>query len=124
MGNIEKIVKILFQGDDQVSETITSLSSKLGDIGDVAESVAQPWAEVADKILATDAALAALAVGGLVYAFTKSVEFEGSIVELNKVLGDNPTALNDAADAAMNLSNEYGKSATDILGSTADFKHF
>lgn len=122
MANIEKIVKILFQGDDQVSETITSLSGKLGNIRDVAEGVAQPWADVADKVLAADVALAALAAGGIAYAFTKSVEFEGSIVELNKVLGDSPYGLSAASEAALDLSNEYGKSATSVLGSTADFK--
>lgn len=122
MGDVEKTVKILFQGDDQVSSIVTGIADKMGSFGDIAGDIASPWAAVAENILAVDAALAAMAVGGLAYAFVKSTEFESAVIDLNKVLGENPTGLNAAADAAINLSNQYGKSSTEILSSTAGFK--
>ncbi len=123
MGDLEKTVKILFQGDDQVSNTIKSLSGNLGDFSGAITDIASPWADLADNIIKVDAALAALAVGGLAYAYSKAIEFEGSIVELNKVLGDDSSAdLEAASNAAIDLSNAYGQSATSILSSTANFK--
>ncbi len=123
MGDLEKTVKILFQGDDQVSQTINSLSGTLGSFESIVGSVADPFADIADGVIKADAALSAMAVGGLAYAFTKAMQFESAAVELNKVLGDEtPESLAIAQDAAIDLSNQYGQSASDILNSTANFK--
>lgn len=122
MADLEKTVKILFNGDDQISKTISSISSNVSDFGSKMGDIADPWANIADSVLKVDAAMTALAVGGLAYAFTKSMEFESSVIELNKVLGENPEGLRLAKEAALSLSDQYGQSATSILGSTANFK--
>jgi TP901 family phage tail tape measure protein len=44
------------------------------------------------------------------------------VVELEKVLGDQPEALEAAKKAAFDLSRQYGESSSAILLSTADFK--
>lgn len=122
MADLEKIVKILFQGDDQVSASMNGIAGNMSDFGSIATSAAEPWAAVADNILMADAALAALAVGGLAYAFNASKNFETATIELNKVMGDNPEGVRLAAAAATELSNQYGIAATNVLSSTAEFK--
>jgi TP901 family phage tail tape measure protein len=121
MADLEKTVKILFLGEDQISKTITDIGSKVDVFSATIESIANPLAGVADGVIKTDAALAAMAIGGLAYAFTKSKDFESAVIELQKVLGDGESA--DAAiKSAKDLSNTYGQSATDILGATAGFR--
>lgn len=121
MADLEKTVKILFEGDDQVSNAVNSMAGNVSNFTDLAGNAAAPWADLADNILMVDAALAALAVGGLAYAFERSTEFESSILELQKVLGDTED-INIAIGSARELSNQYGESANDILGSMAGFR--
>ena len=122
MATVEKTVSILFSGDDQLSGKVKNIekqfSSFAGNIGDITA----PLAGMADNILKVDAALVALAVGGLVYAFSKSSEFESAVVELKKVLGDQPEALEAATKAAFDLSRQYGESSSAVLLSSANFK--
>ncbi|KKN41615.1 hypothetical protein LCGC14_0721480 [marine sediment metagenome] len=120
--SVQKIIEIVFAGDDQLSGVIGSVSGNVSAFGEGLGNITGPLAGVADNILKLDAALGALAIGGLAFAFTKSIEFESSMVELRKVVGDQPEVLEAAKKAALDLSNTYGESASDILLSTADFK--
>ncbi|MFO7598029.1 MAG: phage tail tape measure protein, partial [Desulfocurvibacter africanus] len=122
MADIEKTISIIFNGEDRVSQVVTSISGKLNQFDAVAGAIADPFAKVADGVLAADAALAALALGGLAYAYTKSVSFEAALIDLEKVIGDQPEALAAAKKAAFDLSSQYGTSSTEILASIANFK--
>jgi TP901 family phage tail tape measure protein len=77
-------------------------------------------AKAADAVLAMDAALAAMATGALVYAFNESKNFENSVVELKKVLGDTDD-IDTAISKALELSEVYGESAGSIVESFANF---
>lgn len=122
MASIEKTVAIVFAGKDDVSKTIKKIGSSLDSLDTGAQAIASPFAKLADGILAVDAALTALAVGGLAYAFIKSKDFESASIELQKVLGDEIESLGDAEKAALDLSSAYGESSSEILESTANFK--
>ena len=122
MSSIEKTVAIVFSGKDDVSKTIQKIGSSLDSLDAGAQAIASPFAKLADGILAVDAALATLAAGGLAYAFIKSKEFESATIELQKVIGDEIDSLDAAKEAALDLSRQYGESASDILSSTANFK--
>lgn len=122
MADLKKTIEIIFQGTDKLGGTVSNIRSSLSGLETGIGTIADPLASVAEGILAADAALAALAAGGLAYAYSKSVEFEGAQIELQKVMGDQPAAIDAAARAAIDLSNTYGQAATDILASTADFK--
>ena len=94
--SVQKTIEIIFAGSDKVSGTIDTVSGNLSDFGSKVEAIAAPLADVADKVLKIDAVLAALAAGGLAYAYAKSAEFESAVIELEKVLGDQPEALERA----------------------------
>ena len=123
MADLEKTIQIIFGGDDRVSKVISGIEGKMSGLSSVAETVASPFALIADGVLKVDAALAALAAGGLAVAFAKSVQFESALVDLKKVLGDKELAgLETARGAAIALSEAYGESSADILQSMANFK--
>ena len=121
--SVQKIIEIVFAGDDKVSGTIKDIGAAFGTLEAGLQDALTPFAALADGVLKTDAALAALAVGGLALAFNKSADFEGAMIELQKVLGeDNPAAMALAKQAAFDLSAQYGESSSSILLSTANFK--
>ncbi|SEM75334.1 phage tail tape measure protein, TP901 family, core region, partial [Syntrophus gentianae] len=121
MADLSKTVAIIFEGDDRVSKTLNELDSKFGALNTTIGNIAAPLASAADAVLAIDGALAALAVGGLAYAYKKSVEFETAMVGLKKVAGDSEETLKAARTSAFNLSAQYGESAAKVLNSTTDF---
>jgi len=129
MASLEKTVKLILAGENQLGtmfytagHQIDALSSQLGNLNSSVTQVTDPFATLAGGVLKADAALAALAGGGLVYAFAKSKDFESASIELQKVLGDHPAALAEAEKYAKMLSGTYGEASTDILRSTANFK--
>lgn len=121
MADLEKTIKIIFGGDDKLSPMMKNISSEWDTLDNMVGKVTQPLAKAADTILKVDAALAALAVGGLAYAYAKSVEFETAMVGLKKVTDGSIETLEAGRKAAFELSAEYGVSATKVLNSTTDF---
>jgi len=121
MADLKKIVQIIFSGVDEISAPVNTITNKLDGFSANVEAIAQPLGEAADGILKFDAAITALAAGGLLYAFNESKKFESAIIELKKVLGDGQ-GVDQAIDEATELSDIYGQSAQKILLSIADFK--
>ena len=122
MANLEKTVEIIFSGTDSVSKTMMTVTGSLDRFASKTQSVTQPLADVAAGVLKTEGALAALAAGGLAYAYAKSIEFEGAAIDLKKVMGENAEGFDTARQGALELSNEFGVSAVEVLSSTANFK--
>jgi len=122
MADVERTVAIIFQGVDKTGTAISGVGRKIGSLADTVQNAAKPLADLGDAVLKVDAALAALAVGGLVYATKKSFEFETSVVNLEKILGSQADQIGVVSAAALELSDRYGESSTGILDSMTDFK--
>jgi len=122
VADVEKTIEIIFAGSDEVSGTIDTVSGGMADLGDKIHSITGPLAGAADNVLKLDAALMALAAGGMAYAFIKSSEFEGATIELQKILGDEIALLGVAQQASFDLSTQYGESSSSVLLSAANFK--
>jgi len=122
MADLEKTVSIIFSGVDKTGAVFTGIGRNLEQFSGKIQTVTQPLADVASGVLKTEAALAALAAGGLAYAYSKSIEFEGAAIELKRVMDNNAVGFDTAKESAIDLSNKFGISATSILSSTADFK--
>jgi len=120
-GNVQKTIDIIFNGTDNISDVLSDIGSKLDNTGQGMQAIATPFAAVTKGIIAADAALAALAAGGIAFAFNASKDFESALVELEKVMGGGLN-LERAAETAIALSETYGESATSILDSVAGFK--
>ena len=123
MADLQKTIEIIFGGVDRVSTVVNAIDRNVSQMAAGIGGATAPLASLHDGLLKTEAAAAALAAGGLALAYAKSVEFEGAIIELEKVLGEGELGgLESAKQAALELSETYGESATEILASTANFK--
>ena len=121
--DIESIVSLIFTGDSsKLTKAAKEANKALADFGQAGVDAVNFAADLAKGILAAEAAFVAFAAGGIAYAYSKSVDFEGSVTELNKVIGDNAEGVKVATGNAKELGIEYGISASEILESTADFK--
>ncbi len=86
MADLEKTVSIIFAGDDRVSRTVSSLTTKFGQFSTVADTITQPMARVADGVLAADAALGALVAGGMALAIREAGKFGDAFAEITTLI--------------------------------------
>jgi TP901 family phage tail tape measure protein len=123
MANLEKTVNIIFAGKDELSVTTRRLYKELDDFGGGVRGLSGSLSSFADKILTIDATMNALVVGGLLYAYKKTIEFSSATADLNKVLSDTEKVyLKGAQKEALKLSETYGESSSKTLQSMANFK--
>ena len=76
MADLQKTVEILFMGTDKTGSVIAGISKNIDQFSGKIESATQPLADLATGVLKTEAALAALAVGGVP---TPSMKAENSM---------------------------------------------
>lgn len=122
MAELEKVVSVVLRGQDELTGALKSATKSLDRFSGSITGATQPLADMAADVLKVEAALAALAIGGLALAYNESMKFESAVTELQKVIGDEVHLLDDAGDAALELSDKYGVSASSVLLSTAEFK--
>ena len=122
MADVSRTVEIAIRGVDNISKTMSGISSNLDSFGGTVTAVTGPLADFSKQLLLVEAALGGLAVGGLALAFQKSTEFETASVSLSKILGDQVGVIGAVEDQVLDLSIKYGISATSLLNSTTDFK--
>ncbi len=122
MADLTRTIELLFTATNRTGSVFTSVGSGLDDLNTGVRNVAQPLADVTTAVVKLDAMLAAMAAGGIAYAFSQSSKLKSAFTELEKVAGDNAEALNDAKTNAKELSNAYGESAAGILTATAEWK--
>jgi TP901 family phage tail tape measure protein len=121
--DLERIIKIVFAGDDkQAVDSINRVTSGLSTLDGAVSTFTDPLAGMADNVLKVDAALLALVAGGLLYALNKTKEFENATVELVKVIGDEIGRLDEVKKFAIDISDVYGESSSAVLASVANFK--
>jgi len=86
MADLEKTVAIIFQGEDKLSKSITTMSGSLDKFGGKVVSATQPLADMSEKVLKVEAALAAMAIGGLALAIKNAGEFGDSFAEISTLI--------------------------------------
>lgn len=89
MGDLEKTVKIFFQGVDGLSKPLGTMSSKMNRFSSDVSKMGEPFANVTKGILALDAAIAAMVAGGLAYSLNQFASFEDRMLKVKGVLGAN-----------------------------------
>jgi TP901 family phage tail tape measure protein len=82
----DRMVKLIFEGDDRVSKTMASIESNLSNFSKGVESATQPLADIAEKALLAEAALAAMVVGGIVYATNEAGKFNDAFNEISTLI--------------------------------------
>lgn len=88
MADLERMINIIFNGEDRTSGAFTSVTGQFNALSTQIENLAQPFAAVADDVIKLDAALAALAVGGMAYAIAKAGEFNSATTQIATLVHD------------------------------------
>jgi TP901 family phage tail tape measure protein len=88
VADLEKTIEIVFGGVDQVSDTVTSISKKVSDGFGELESMTDPLASAHDKVVMLEAALGALAIGGMALAVNVAKDFDSQFREITTLVDE------------------------------------
>ena len=117
MADLSKTIEIIFAGKDDVSKSIKSISSGIDDFSGKIGTATQPLADLTKDILSANAALAALAIGGMAYAISKSSEFNESFALISTSVSASGEDLAKYRDDILDYSTTSVKSLGDINAS-------
>jgi len=108
----DRTIEIIFAGVDNLSSTLTTMGGNVEGFGQGLQDFGAPFADAAEKVLLLQAALAAIAVGGLTLAATKAGEFSDGMAEINTLLNISDEEFAEFGDDIL----EYSTKSTASLG--------
>ncbi len=117
MANVSKTVEIVFGGKDDLSKVIDQIGRKFDDLGGLTDKITEPLAKVGKSILEIDAALMALAIGGLAYAIKESSSFNKSFALISTSITATGDDLAKYRTDILNYSTTSVKSLEEINAS-------
>jgi TP901 family phage tail tape measure protein len=115
--DIQKIVKIVFAGDDtSLGKTINSVGGGMDALGVKLKGATQPLADFSDAVLKIDVVLAGIAAGALVVATTAAGTFGDSFREITTLIDAPAEAMDEFRTNVLNYSRDSGSSIEDVSG--------
>ncbi|MBN1662877.1 MAG: phage tail tape measure protein [Deltaproteobacteria bacterium] len=127
MADLTKTVEIIFGGKNELSSIIGSLEK---DFGKFERNVALPLSRVAEGVLKVDAALVALAVGGLALAIQKSGNFGMAFSEIStlidatgKPIDEFRKQVQDYAAGSVKSIDDINKAVYTAISAGVDYKN-
>ena len=122
MANLQTTIELIFHGIDQVSGAATSVGNALKGVGDTVDKITSPLADFAKEVAVAQGVLVALAGVIGTMAYKEAVEFESSLLDLQKQMEEGDGSAKDLAGALETLAVRYGTNANELVKSAADFK--
>lgn len=116
MANVSRTVDIIFNADDKATTAIKNISDSLDQLDRMAMKVVDPFAQIGKGIIAADAALTALAVGGMALSIKKSGEFNDAFAEISTLIDASSKDLEVYRAQILQYGAESSKSLEDITG--------
>lgn len=120
--DVQKIIDIVFRGVDETTSITKSISGGIDDFAGNIGKVSGPLADVANKALATEAAILGVASAFAGYAYTATAKYESGMLDLQKVMSDAEGSVSDYNGEIQRLSTTYGTTASDVLAGITNFK--
>ncbi len=117
MATLQKTVEIIFGGKNEVSKTIGAIEKDFNVLNSAVTSVTAPLAKAGDAVLKMDAALMALAIGGMAYAIKQSADFNQSFALISTSITATGGNLDKYRTDVLNYSTTSVKSIADINAS-------
>lgn len=122
MATLSDTIELIFHGVDNASGAATTVGNALKGVGNAVDQVTAPLADFAGQVAVAQAALVALSgvIGTL--AYKEAVEFESSLLDLQKQMEEGEGSAKDLAGTLETLAVRYGTNANELVKSAADFK--
>jgi TP901 family phage tail tape measure protein len=113
VADLQKTIEIVFGGVDQVTGTVDSITSKVSKGMGELESITDPLASAHDSVIALEAALGALAIGGMALAVNVAKDFDSQFREITTLVDETGAGIDGfredilqyAADSTQGLDN-------------------
>lgn len=119
VADLEKIVKIIFAGEDTgLSKTINSVSKGLNGLSTTVKDATQPLADFSDIIVKTNLILGGLAIGGLVVATKAAGDFGDSFAEISTLITDPNANLEEFRKNVLGYATDSTASIDEITSAT------
>ena len=122
MANIERTVKILFSGSDELSHTITGINQALELFSKTVHAIIDPLAKLGDLIVQLDRSAIGYATTIGQDVVESAMSFEQKAIDLNRILGDEVGQFDQLIEGARALSREFGVAFEDVVDSVGEFK--
>jgi TP901 family phage tail tape measure protein len=117
--DIEKLVRIVFAGDDSaLGQTISNVGSGMDRLAGNINKATQPLADFTDTVLKVDAVLAGVAAGALVVATTQAGRFGDSFNEIATLIEAPTSALEGFKLDVLDYSRDSGAALNEITSAT------
>lgn len=114
MADITKTVEFIFGGKNEVTAVVNDIAKDFGKFDQIVTSVTDPLAKVGESILKVDAALAALAIGGMAAALKVSADFNQGFALISTSVSATGEALAKYKEDILVYSTTSTKSISDI----------
>ena len=117
MADIRHEIELIFEGVDQVSDTLTGIGSGLQSFGSGMTDVLTPVANVTKGVLAMDAAVNTVVIGGMALAIKESKKFAAGMMEINTMAELSDEGLKTFGDDILAYGQDSSKTFEDIQNS-------
>ena len=128
MADVERSVRIAFEGDDRISQVIDSINGKLDSFAGSVRGVTEPLAAMSAAVLKTEAALGAMAVGGIVLAVNEAGKFDTVFREITTLFEAAPEDVDGYRNALLNFATsslspleQVGKATYEAISAGIDW---
>lgn len=122
MADAQRTIDLIFNGVDRTAAATQGVLNNLGTFSSRVESATQPIANFTVGALKLEAGILAAGAALTLFAVNEAAKFESALFDLAKVLGEADGSIEEFAEAANDISAQYGVAATDVLAATANFK--
>lgn len=122
MADAQRTIDLIFNGIDRTSAATRAVLDNLSGFGGKVETATQPLADFTVGALKLEAGILAAGTALTLFAVNEASKFESAMFDLKKVLSDTDGSIESFADAATEISTQYGIASTEVLASVANFK--
>lgn len=122
MADAQRTIDLIFNGVDKTSAATKAVLDNLSGFGGKVETATQPLADFTVGALKLEAGILAAGTALTLFAVNEAAKFESAMFDLKKVLSDTDGSIESFADAATEISTQYGIASTEVLASVANFK--
>lgn len=122
MADAQRTIDLIFNGVDRTAAATQAVINSLGKFSSNVEQATQPIADFTVGALKLEAGILAAGAALTLFAVNEAAKFESAMLDLQKVLGEADGSIEGFADAAVEISTQYGIASTDVLSSIANFK--
>jgi TP901 family phage tail tape measure protein len=121
MADTKSTIELIFEGVDKTSAATKSALANTSKFSQGVSSATQPIADFTGSALKLEAAIIASGIAITAFSISLASDFQSAVADLSKVLSDTDD-IEQYKNLAVELSQEYGVAALDVLGAITNYK--